>query len=274
MDKPLNSAIAGSAQAISATLVGYPFDRVKAICQTHNCTSRVAAKTILRKSGFTGMYRGVLAPLMSHLAKRPLQFALTESAKHKFTDSGPLFNYTLGMFTGALGGAIATPFQVVKVGMQTSSKHQAINSLNYVKHIWQTNHQIGDFWKGWKVCATKDMMFGGAFVGTYYTLRDLTQDQSIVHPVLMGGLNGAVAHSISWMCLIPIDYVKTQVLKASNVGTTLSPIHVITSTVKVHGIEGSLPMFWKGVVPACVRTVPVSFVALAAFEAVRLAQSI
>lgn len=265
----VNSALAGLAQAVSATMVGYPFDRVKATCQIHNCNSRTATNMILKKSGVGGLYRGVIAPLMSHLVKRPMQFTITETAKTKFPESGPLFNYAMGVFTGALGGAVATPFQVVKVGMQTSSDHLVTNSWEYIKHVWKLNRRLGDFWKGWKVCATKDMLFGGAFVGTYYTLRDYTKNQQVIHPVLMGGLNGAVAHAVSWACLIPVDYVKTQVLKASKAGTEIGPLQVVKSTIGQHGMAGSIPIFWKGVVPACVRTIPVSFVALAAFEAVR-----
>lgn len=265
-NKPIASVIAGSAQAISATVVGYPFDRVKAICQVEKCNSITASRLILVDQGLAGFYRGVIAPLCSHLVKRPMQFTLSETAKRKFPDSGPWFNYIMGMATGALGGAVATPFQVVKVGMQTS---QHGNTWDYIKHVWRQNRRVLDFWKNWQVCAMKDMMFGSAFVGTYYTLRDTTQAYPQLNPTLMGGLNGALAHAVSWAVLIPIDYVKTQTLKARNVGKTVKPWSIITETIGQHGLRQSLPIFWKGVGPACARTLPVSFVALATFEWVR-----
>lgn len=260
-----HNALAGAAQAVSATAVGYPFDFVKAQAQTRGVSTRAVIRDTMR-GGLRGFYRGVAAPLASHLVKRPPQFAVTEAAKAVVGESTTA-NYAIGFVTGGVAGALGTPFQVVKVGMQTSGTAQFPTAGAYVRHLWGRNPtaaaRLRIMWRGAGVCMSKDAIFGCAFVGTYYTLRDKTRTWTWPPPLILHGLNGAAAHCISWFVLIPIDHVKTHFLHAS------SPPASLADHLRVTIHTGGVGAMWRGVVPMCARTLPMSFVALSVYELVR-----
>ena len=77
MNNHLINGLAGATQATLVTIVGYPFDLVKARLQiqTH-ATSWGCFRHALAQEGVVGLYRGEYMPWLSHLIKRPLQFTL------------------------------------------------------------------------------------------------------------------------------------------------------------------------------------------------------
>ena len=74
-------------------------------------------------------------------------------------------------------------------------------------------------------------------------------------------INGATSHCITWAIFIPVDTIKTNVQKSPE-GSVISVINTIHTK---YGITG----FWRGLIPACVRTVPISGCAMLSYEGVR-----
>ena len=247
--------IAASSQATLVTIVGYPFDTVKARMQTglYNTTWDCFKGTAARE-GPLALYRGSAAPWISHLVKRPIQFPVAEYMKTKA--SGYASNYAIGASTGLFGPIIGNPLQVVKVGMQTTTSEYK-NSREFIRDHYR-KYGFKGFYKGLAPTIVKDSLFGGSFMGHYYSLRDFWGNDKWYKNFA----SGAIAHCATWLLFIPIDFVKTQAQKPGN---TKSVADIVRHTARQNG----LPYMWRGVVPACLRTIPVSGVAMAGYEYVR-----
>ncbi len=200
-------------------------------------------------------------PWLSHLLKRPIQYPVSEWLKDhpKYIElvPGVAQNYVIGAVTGAFAPLVGTPLQVVKVAVQTSSGSENRNAVSYIRDNYRRNGLSG-FYRGFLTTVLKDSLFGMSFVGNYYTFRDLLGSEKWYYNFF----SGATAHCITWYVFIPIDYVKTRIQKSE---TKLSIRDVVRVTLQEKGVRA----FWKGVVPACLRTIPVSGVAMVGYEWVR-----
>jgi len=252
--KARNNALAGGVQATLVTIVGYPFDLVKTRMQAGKYSNALdCLKTTIRTEGVFGIYRGSSMPWLSHLLKRPLQYPLAEYLKENKWSN----NYVIGSLSAMTGSIFGTPLQVVKVSIQTSSGQVNKNAFSYIRENFQRNGVVG-FYRGFLPTLIKDSIFGASFVGNYYTFRDhLGSDRWY-----KSFISGASAHCLTWCLFIPIDYVKTTIQKSEK-KITIS--QVVNQTIKTKGVFA----FWRGVIPACLRTIPVSGVAMTGYEYVR-----
>lgn len=257
-------ALAGAVHAVLTIIVGYPFDLVKSRMQAGLCSNGFdCVKKTLKHEGIKGLYRGSSMPLVSHMLKRPVQYPIAEWMKNEMNKSNSVFyNYIIGAANGLASPIIGTPLQVVKISMQTSvSKIDTVqinkNSWYYIKYNYKQNGFMG-FYRGFIPTIVKDTVFSMSFIGTYYSMRDRfgtdTWQQNF--------MNGCIAHSLTWYMFIPIDYVKTIIQKSeSKIGIR----QVVYDSYNKHGLR----VFWKGVIPACLRTVPVSGLAMSGYEYTR-----
>jgi len=253
----IGDMLAGAANASLVTLVGYPFDTTKVKMQsglfktTYSCISYT-----LEHKGIYGFYKGSSMALLSHLIKRPIQYPIIEALK-KYSKqnnyNNKYYNYLIGGIQGPIGTLFGNPLQVVKIRSQTSKLSTTTHAVNIFKESG-----VRGFYRGFTATLFKDTLFGASYIGTYYTLRDIYGTDNWYQNFC----NGAASHMLTWMCLIPIDYVKTNMQK-SNVPITMKK--VIINGYNKHGISG----FWRGVVPACLRTVPVSGIAMVGYESIR-----
>ena len=252
------NAISGGTQATLVTITGYPFDFVKARMQTRKYkNSWKCTVDVFKSEGYRAFYRGSAMPWLSHMIKRPIQYPVSEWMKAHKPGNGYLYNYFIGGLTGLIGPIFGTPLQVVKVATQTSSNETHANSLEFIKYNWK-NYGVKGFYRGFIATCWKDGIFSASFVGNYYTFRDIfgcsTWGQNF--------FNGAAAHCLTWFLFMPIDYVKTHIQRSEKKTTVRTVIH--NSYVR-----GGPFVFWSGVLPACLRTIPVSGVAMVGFEYTR-----
>lgn len=262
--KPSNpilvNALAGATQASLVTIVGYPFDLIKARMQVRSYKNSIdCLKSTVRTEGVLGLYRGSAMPWISHLLKRPIQYPIAEYMKSKFDTmtTGYLHNYAIGAMNGMIGPFLGTPLQVVKVSVQTSDGTDVKNSREYVRRTYQ-KFGLRGFYRGFGPTMMKDTLFGASFLGHYYTLRDIIGADTW----WKNFASGATAHCLTWYTLIPIDHIKTKVQR-SETGLTVS------GAIRESYQKGGVRIFWKGVIPACIRTIPVSGVAMVGYEYVR-----
>ncbi|VBB18589.1 mitochondrial carrier [Yasminevirus sp. GU-2018] len=270
----LANVVGGCVQATLVTITGYPFDLVKSRLQSGMYPNSMSCITgTIRNEGFIGLYRGSAMPWLSHMLKRPVQYPISEYFKKKVGESGvtksenTFYNYLIGGATGLLGPVFGTPLQVVKVSMQTSMQAQnqstsnsdakMKNSWEYIKYNYNKNG-IKGFYRGFVPTAMKDSVYGASFIGTYYTLRDAVGTDAWYKNFF----SGATAHCITWCIFMPIDFVKTAVQKSEK---KVSIAEVVKTSYRAHGVT----VFWKGVIPACLRTIPVSGVAMMGYERIR-----
>jgi len=274
MNETQINLLAGCTQASLVTLVGYPFDLVKGRMQTgkYSSTMNCVSYTV-RKEGLVSLYRGGTAPWLSHILKRPIQYPIAEWMKEETNGTSNLnktmgtaisplaSNYVIGGVTGAIGPILGTPMQVVKMGMQTTSRGE-YTTLKYVQHIFQSKGVAG-FYRGFLPTMAKDSLFGASFLGHYYTLRDYFESNNVPIPKWCATfISGATAHCATWLILIPIDNIKSKVQKANE---TRSPMTILSNTLRTDGVRS----LWRGVLPACMRTIPVSGIAMVGYEGIR-----
>lgn len=257
------NVLGGMVQATTVTITGYPLDLVKSRLQAKMYPNTMSCLVnTIKNEGFMGLYRGAAMPWLSHMVKRPVQYPISEYLKKKTNgcDHNIFYNYLIGGATGLVGPVFGTPLQVVKIAMQTSESgtKTSKNSWHYIKHNYK-NNGIQGFYRGFFPTAAKDMIFGMSFIGTYYTLRDVIGTDRWYKNFA----NGALAHCLTWCVFIPIDYVKTIVQRSEQ---KLKVSDVIKTSYQRHGIT----IFWKGVIPACLRTIPVSGCAMMSYEYIRV----
>lgn len=264
-NQTLVNLLAGATQATLVTIVGYPFDLIKSRMQTGSYLSTMhCIRDTVSTEGVTALYRGATAPWVSHLLKRPIQYPIAEWLKNRMP--GTSNNYLIGGLTGAIGPLFGTPLQVIKVGMQTSRVGDHTTSV-YIRNILERNG-ISGMYRGLLPTVMKDTLFGASFIGHYYTLRDYFSDSSRPDWIInipmpyKTFISGAAAHCATWLLLIPIDTIKTKVQSSNE---TRSLYQIVLTTVKHDGVLA----LWRGVLPACLRTIPVSGVAMIGYESIR-----
>ena len=132
---------------------------------------------------------------------------------------------------------------------QASDKYK--NAFDFIKKNFSENRVRG-FYKGFGMTAMKDVVFGSTFLGTYNTLKEINGNENNYKRFF----NGSVANATSWIFFIPIDFIKTKV----QTGTNITISSILKST------NGNYSIMWKGVIPAVLRTVPVSGFGMIAYE--------
>jgi solute carrier family 25 carnitine/acylcarnitine transporter 20/29 len=261
------NAFAGIINGFLVTFIGYPLDLTKARLQTGMYkTTLECIKNTIKTEGLLGLYRGSLMPLVSHTTKRSMQYPLAEWMKAKSElnhKSSILNNYVIGLANGITGPIIGTPLQVVKISMQTSSNINGTNNIKFsnslkcISYIYKS-YGLKGFYRGFIPTAIKDTIFGMSFIGNYYTMRDRFGSNHWYNNFI----NGCTAHCVTWFIFIPVDYVKTNIQKSE---IKLSIYDVIKNGYKNHGIK----VFWKGVLPACLRTAITTGTAMTGYEFIR-----
>ena len=67
--------VAGGVQGVLSTACGHPFDLIKARMQTGMYKNGLDCfVSTVKNEGITALYRGGLAPMLSHVLKRPIQY--------------------------------------------------------------------------------------------------------------------------------------------------------------------------------------------------------
>ena len=176
------------------------------------------SKQIFTTRGIPGFYRGAAMPLLSHLAKRPFQFPISEYLKQRGYN-----NYLIGALIGPAGTIFGTPLQILKIQSQTST-----NSMKKIFINVYQNRRFAGFYKGFIPTLIKDCLFGASFMGHYYTLRDYVGSDTTPKNFF----NGATAHCLTWFTLMPIDYIKTNIQKSNEKSEALK---IISKNLKKDG---------------------------------------
>lgn len=251
MDK-LKKLVPGATHGTTVTIMGFPFDTVKARMQTGLYTNSLSCiRSTWRLEGLTGFYRGCGVPLLSHMLKRPLQFPFFNHLINIFSDYPVTGPYMAGVVSAASTTLIGTPLQVIKIKQQTDSK---MSTPQFIIHRYR-QHGLPSFYKGFRITMMKDGGFGGCFLGTYYHLRARNGSDSIS----TNFFNGSVAHIATWALLFPIDLIKSTIQKSDE------PIGIIQTIRRIYQEEG-LRRFWRGLTPALIRSIPVSGFGMVAYE--------
>lgn len=173
-----NEFTIGIGIGIIKTILGYPLDTIKTNYQ-NNPHYKITMKNI---------YNGVKFPLTCNVVNNSLMFYLNTYIQNIFNKhyiNAVNNNYISGFITGTIISPIINIFDLHKIQYQTN---------NYTK-LQLSNLGISS-------TLMKESIYTSLYFGTFHKLKEYN-----VNPYLNGGITG----TISWLCIYPIDVIKTRI---------------------------------------------------------------
>ncbi|XP_076670249.1 dicarboxylate carrier 1 [Andrena cerasifolii] len=266
----------GGLSSAGAACVTHPLDLLKVHLQTHQegKISVVRLTTsIIQKQGIVALYNGLSASLLRQLTYSTMRFGAYEVGKQTFESSGHslLFSQKLLLagVSGAVGGVLGTPGDVINVRMQNDIKLPPELRRNY-------KHALDGI-----VCIVKQegvhKLFSGCSTATLraslMTIGQLSFYDQIKIMLLQSGRfeDNPVTHVVSSVCAgaiattltQPLDVLKTRAMNASP-GEFKNLMDLFLYTAKLGPLA-----FFKGYVPAFVRLAPHTILTFVFLEQLR-----
>lgn len=284
----------GGLASAGAACCTHPLDLIKVHSQTKaslnvNSTNAASASPpqrqsllstgirIIRNEGFFALYSGLTASLLRQMTYSTTRFGLYEVAKQKISSDGstiPFFQKVLlSGLSGACGGLVGTPADMMNVRMQNDVKLPVEERRNY-------KNAIDGLIKVYRFEGAKTL-FNGATMATARAimmtigqlsmydqfkylmltyLPSIFQDNVATH-LSASTLAGVVATTLTQ----PLDVLKTRMMnQAKNQYRSVG--HCITELYKESGLFG----FYKGYVPAFIRLAPHTILTFIFMEQLKL----
>lgn len=131
---------AGTVEAIFAVT---PMETIKTKLIETNQSLIPGVKSILKKSGFGGLYQGLAATIVKQASNQGLRFMFFNKYKDIMTDEGktklhPLQSLAGGMMAGCFSTLGNNPFDVVKTQMQGKNAHKYKSTVDCLFTIFRT----------------------------------------------------------------------------------------------------------------------------------------
>lgn len=266
----VKSFAAGGFGGICAVLTGHPFDLVKVRLQTGLYNSSVqCVKQTIAKDGLTGLYRGVLPPLLGVTPMFAVSFwgydvgkRLVSTYTGKSIDQFEIKEISTAGFISAIPTTlVAAPFERVKVMMQIQEGNKSKSMAGVVAEMYKTGG-LRSIFKGSVATLARDGPGSALYFATYeYLKKELSspgEDLSLFAIMTAGGFAGVSM----WLGVFPIDTIKST-QQSSNV-----PISILQTTKNIYA-KGGIKAFFPGVGPALARSFPAN---AATFLGVELAR--
>ena len=240
--------------------LGIPFDLVKVRMQSlplkYTSTLQTFHLTV-REDGFTGLYRGMMAPIASQVFINALVFA-SESTTIKYLEphlqpgevsTSRANHFLAGMVGGAAQCIVLVPTDVIKCRMQVDSGRsrasalsaapssssgvggsgssqattlrQFTGSLDCAQKIF-AQEGIRGMYKGLMVTALRELPSIGCYFTVYKYMREKLDKAfgagwGVTSTIFAGGIAGCA----SWTVVYPLDVIKTNIQTA----TLKTPTH-------------------------------------------------
>nr|XP_034173799.1 mitochondrial dicarboxylate carrier [Osmia lignaria] len=261
--KKLSHWYFGGLASAGAACLTHPLDLLKVHLQTQQegKISIVRLTTsIVQNQGILALYNGLSASLLRQLTYSTTRFGAYEVGKQTFETPGhPLLFYEkllLAGFSGAVGGVLGTPADMINVRMQNDIKLSPELRRNY-KHALDgivcvvRQEGVGQLFSG---CSTATLRAALMTIGqlSFYDQVKITliesgyfQDNPVTH-VISSVAAGAVATTLTQ----PLDVLKTRAMNAKP-GEFKSLMDLFLYTAKLGPLA-----FFKGYVPAFIRLAP------------------
>ena len=253
-------------------MVVNPIDVVKTQSQLNrgvNATMWTALKQQVAQGGLKRLYRGVLPVML-----RPTAVAMytgNEWCKRAVVGSGELTVSTAaaaGFLSGFLEAAVVTPWEVVKVRMQ-SLEHQGrySGSLQCARQI-VAQEGAGVLLTGLSATAARNCPFNGIYFAIIFTAKPyLAESRGGGELFAQNLLLGCGAGAISTFAIAPFDVVKSRMQNERRLDAAAqaeySSVHrALARIVRTEGV-GAL---YKGFAPLLLKVVMSCGTSFAAFH--------
>lgn len=294
-EEALKDVLCGSAAGVVGKYIEYPFDTIKVRLQSQpdqvplRYTGPLDCfKKSLQHDGFTGIYRGISAPLVGAAVETSTLFfsyrlagdALKSSGfypelnKHPDRDlpySGMLF---CGMIAGAITSLFLTPIELVKCKMQVPLEaHGNIVAAPTIRGVIASIHRhqgLTGYWHGQFGTLIRETGGGAAWFGGYEGMKILFKGSSTSAteedlPVWQRMASGSVAGGAYNFMFYPADTIKSRmqtedVKQLTGGKSTFSAVG--KALWKQHGIKG----MYRGCGITVARSIPSSAFIFTVYE--------
>jgi solute carrier family 25 carnitine/acylcarnitine transporter 20/29 len=263
---------AGTVGGVAGIVAGHPLDTVKVRLQTADTSSRRGVIPLMRhiaaSEGVTGLYRGLLSPILSNAPINAVVFAVqglvARGMKEKFdtehlTASQQFFS---GSCAGFVQTLFAAPSEHIKIQMQTAKGVSIPRSSIECGQFLYRQYGLKGLFRGWEMCLARDVPAFGMYFFTYeITKHKMTGGLSENETDLKLLLSGGIAGSTSWFITQPVDVVKSVVQSQGFLNQKTA-----WELTKDHYQKEGIHFFTKGFGATMLRAFPVSAVTFLVYE--------
>ena len=207
--------------------------------------------SIVKYEGISGLFKGVWSPTFAQFIMGSLCFAgneITKSILEPGLQRGEACSVRNGYLSGCMGGLaqsiVLVPTDLIKCKMQMNhigATTAAVDgrSLPSYNSSWDCVIQtvrsdgIRGLFRGFGVTCIREIPSYGVYFLSYSSLVDALTPKATEPTTATILMAGGAAGSLSWLCIYPVDVIKTNLqIYASNV-TTTSTTTIGTATEKI-----------------------------------------
>ncbi|KAL7467086.1 hypothetical protein ACHAXS_007355 [Conticribra weissflogii] len=271
---PTVLAWAGGIAGVVEAIAVQPLELIKVRFQLNtgkNNTILSCARDIIAEGGVMRFYRGLLPELVGMFPTRSTMYASNEIAKRFLLRDGGKETAILvgaaGGFSGIAEAVIVTPFQVIKIRLQ-SKDHlgRYKNSFDCVTKIFR-EEGIRAFGIGMPATMYRNSVWNAVYFSSMFLMKETfpVPKQSKVKATTYSLVTGFIGGVTATMCNAPFDVIKSrmqgQCPSSVQYSSTFQTLMVIGNTEGFSGL-------YKGFTPKAIRMGAGGAVAVTAFEAV------
>ncbi|CAH1956500.1 unnamed protein product [Acanthoscelides obtectus] len=262
----------GGLASAGAACCTHPLDLLKVHLQTQQegkMTLLALTKNIVKKQGVLALYNGLSASLLRQLTYSTTRFALYEIAKQHVNADSFYKKVAIAAVSGAAGGFVGTPADMVNVRMQNDIKLPLEQRRNYkhaVDGLYRVYREEGvaRLFSGASTATSRAVLMTIGQLSFYDQIKMMVlrtswfKDNMTTH-FLCSLMAGLIATCITQ----PVDVMKTRIMNAAP-GLYSGISDVFTKTVR----EGP-HAFFKGIVPSGARILPFNIIVFMLYEQMR-----
>ncbi|KAI0673555.1 mitochondrial carrier [Trametes maxima] len=279
----IKSFVAGGAGGVAAVLVGHPFDLTKTRLQTAPPGTYTGAIDVVKKAiardGVTGLYRGVVPPLLGVTPIFAVSFWAYDMSKLLILGMTPnrtskelsIPELAAAGFLSAVPTTLVTaPVERAKVLLQIQGQGQGgpqyKGVIDVVRHLYREGG-VRSVFRGSTATVARDGPGSAAYFAAYeVTKKALTPAGSSPSDLNLGAviIAGGMAGIAMWSIAIPPDVLKSRIQSAPT-GTYSGFIDCARKTIAADGVAA----LWRGLGPAMARAFPANAATFLGVEATK-----
>ncbi|XP_071961155.1 mitochondrial carnitine/acylcarnitine carrier protein-like [Antedon mediterranea] len=282
---PVKNFLAGGFGGVCLVFAGHPLDTIKVRLQTqptpaagqplmYNGTLD-CAKKIISKEGFTGLYKGMLAPILGVTPMYAVCFLGFGIGKKLQTPSEPNNSYSptqlfkAGMLAGVFTTAIMAPGERIKCLLQIQAASQGkpkyAGPMDCARQLYREAGLFRGIYKGTVATLLRDIPASGIYFMSYELIkRSITPADSDPSSLSVGRVlfAGGMAGIFNWAVAIPPDTLKSR-LQTAPAGQYPNGLRDVFKELVAK--EGVMSLY-KGFTPVMLRAFPANAACFCGFE--------
>lgn len=267
----------GGVAGSMAACVTHPLDLLKVHLQTQS-VGRVSlvgsTVSIVKSQGVLAMYNGLSASILRQLTYSTTRFGMYEVGRQSIVKPGENLKFyqkiLLAGASGAAGGFVGTPADMVNVRMQNDIKLPRESRRNYknaLDGLWQVFRHEGPLklFSGGGTATARAVLMTIGQISFYEQIKQLLLTTPYFGDDLTTHFTSSLAAAgIATTLTQPLDVLKTRMMNAKP-GEYKSILHCVLEINKL-----GILAFFKGYIPAFVRLGPHTILTWVFLEQMRL----